>query len=52
MQSARYKMLLGTAMAVIGGVGLGIGLHAWWPITAAAAFAMLVLAIVLRESHK
>ena len=46
MQDTRSKILLGAAMVAIGGVGLGIGLHIWWPVVAAAVFVALGLAVV------
>ena len=46
MQDTRSKILLGAAMVAIGGVGLGIGLHIWWPVIAAAVFVALGLGVV------
>ena len=41
-------MLLGAAMAVIGGGGLAVGLHLWWPAIFAAVFAIVMVGIALR----
>ena len=41
-------MLLGAVMAIVGGVGLGIGLGMWWPPFVAALLLIVAFAIALR----